>query len=214
MAQVRLFHGKPLMISGKVALSDDCCCGGACCKGTWPALACSIESEAQCIADGGNFLGQNTTCDGVDCNSGACCQFSGSCTDEQEFLCISPAEFHGYGTVCSTTRCEGVCQIGDGCEQDPQDRCACYDDLTYAECQALIPSYSGSSFWLLSGDCITNPCPPVFPSGLGACCDEFCNCVDGVSEADCISFGGTFWLEDANCAPFGNACGCGYVACR
>ncbi len=27
MAKVRLLHGKPLMVGGKVALSDDCCCG-------------------------------------------------------------------------------------------------------------------------------------------------------------------------------------------
>ncbi len=26
MAKVRLLHGKPLMVGGKVALSDDCCC--------------------------------------------------------------------------------------------------------------------------------------------------------------------------------------------
>ncbi len=28
MAKVRLLHGKPLLVGGKVALSDDCCCGG------------------------------------------------------------------------------------------------------------------------------------------------------------------------------------------
>jgi hypothetical protein len=28
MAQVRLLGGKPLMVGGKVALNDDCCCGG------------------------------------------------------------------------------------------------------------------------------------------------------------------------------------------
>ncbi len=27
MAKVRLLNGKPLMVGGKVALSDDCCCG-------------------------------------------------------------------------------------------------------------------------------------------------------------------------------------------
>jgi hypothetical protein len=30
MAKVRLLQGKPLMVGGKVSLSDDCCCGGAC----------------------------------------------------------------------------------------------------------------------------------------------------------------------------------------
>ncbi len=29
MAKVRLLHGKPLLVGGKVAISDDCCCGGA-----------------------------------------------------------------------------------------------------------------------------------------------------------------------------------------
>ncbi len=28
MAKVRLLHGKPLIVGGKVALNDDCCCGG------------------------------------------------------------------------------------------------------------------------------------------------------------------------------------------
>ncbi len=28
MAKVRLFGGKPLLVNGKVSLSDDCCCGG------------------------------------------------------------------------------------------------------------------------------------------------------------------------------------------
>ncbi len=36
MAKVRLLNGKPLMVGGKVALSDDCCCGTPhtlCCDG-------------------------------------------------------------------------------------------------------------------------------------------------------------------------------------
>lgn len=31
MPRVRLFNGKPLMVAGKVALNDNCCCGGGVC---------------------------------------------------------------------------------------------------------------------------------------------------------------------------------------
>ncbi len=44
MTKVRLLHGKPLMVGGKVALSDDCCCGPPClnvrCENIVPCSGC------------------------------------------------------------------------------------------------------------------------------------------------------------------------------
>jgi len=59
MAKVRLLGGKPLMVGGKVALSDDCCCGppadrGACCYGG--GATCTPDmTQADCESGGGTW---------------------------------------------------------------------------------------------------------------------------------------------------------------
>ncbi len=45
MAQVRLLHGKPLMVGGKVALSDDCCCQPAGC----PTVIITFSGISFCV---------------------------------------------------------------------------------------------------------------------------------------------------------------------
>lgn len=65
MAKVRLLDGKPLLVSGKVALSDSCCCGGgACCVGT----NCSASTREACDAVGGLYMGDDSVCDDTICN--------------------------------------------------------------------------------------------------------------------------------------------------
>ncbi len=64
MAKVRLLQGKPLMVGGKVALSDDCCCNppvtGGCCLPE--DCSCVIRTHAQCNALGGRYRGDFTGC--------------------------------------------------------------------------------------------------------------------------------------------------------
>ncbi len=66
MGKVRLLRGKPLMVGGRVALSDGCCCGGsgagACCVDG----VCSSKTEADCNALGGKFL-PGQSCDPNPC---------------------------------------------------------------------------------------------------------------------------------------------------
>jgi hypothetical protein len=79
MAKVRLLGGKPLMVGGKVALSDDCCCapGGACCIGFDPGSGyggtCEVLSEEECATAGGMWGGEGTSCDPDPCPTRACC---------------------------------------------------------------------------------------------------------------------------------------------
>ncbi len=66
MPKPRLLGAKPLMIGGKVALSDDCCCGGntgACCD---PACNCTVTTKADCDAIGGAWT-SGRTCDPNPC---------------------------------------------------------------------------------------------------------------------------------------------------
>lgn len=74
--------GKLITAQRKLSTNADCCCTptGACCT----SGVCSIKTEADCIAHGGIYQGDSTTCDGVDCTA-ACpstsdivrCDFSG-----------------------------------------------------------------------------------------------------------------------------------------
>ncbi len=60
MAKVRLLQGKPLMVGGKVALSDNCCCQtGACCHAHG---ICTVATSSACLSAGGIFQGVGTVC--------------------------------------------------------------------------------------------------------------------------------------------------------
>lgn len=115
MAKVRLLGGKPLLVGGKVALSDDCCCdqgGGGCCIDG----VCSVLSQTDCEAAGGQYLGDGTNCDidpCGDCPPDAvrwrCCFCSGGCSNLTRCLC----DFVGGGWNIFDT-CEG-CSGGVPC---------------------------------------------------------------------------------------------------
>jgi hypothetical protein len=57
MAKVRLLQGKPLMVGGKVALSDDCCCGGAVCPPDGVDLTVTFSGIETCLCS--SFLGSS-----------------------------------------------------------------------------------------------------------------------------------------------------------
>jgi hypothetical protein len=180
----------------------DDCGGGACCKGTWPVLVCSVESEADCISDGGHFLGNGTTCVDIDCNSGACCRVNGSCGQEPDFTCTDPEIFKGYGTKCATSRCEGACIP---CRTCPTD-CFCVQDVTYQECNDAYLDGCTSVAWFLAETCLTKDCDSAWPpfgcnQDIGACCDTFGDpgCSDNLTEADCTAFGGSSWNQGCTC---------------
>lgn len=119
------------MVAGKVALSDDCCCGavggvGACCYGTWPDKICAdVGSESECDALEGDFHPGRSCDDGIDCTEGACCE-GVDCTITAEAECAG--EFQGYGTTCDPNPCEevptGACCAGTDCTIETPEGCA------------------------------------------------------------------------------------------
>lgn len=179
---------------------------GPCCIGEWPSITCSLLSEADCIAAGGSFPG-GTTCEGVDCNSGACCETDGGCSDTLAFLCgdCAPGNscWEGYGTACSSFRCEGVCST---CQNCPFEGCNCYENLTYDECQTFSTTQR-SVGWLLGGNCAVNDCcyfwfPTCCATDMGACCPAVGACVDNATLAECNAVSGT-WYQGCGCgSPF------------
>lgn len=175
---------------------------GPCCIGEWPSITCSLLSEADCIAAGGSFPG-GTTCEGVDCNSGACCEVGGSCSDGPSFFCGdcvlgSSSCFQGYGTSCATTRCEGPCCIG--C---PHCDCECTENQTYDECQALAPGGCGAAWLLNGGACggisVDSFCCQTFDLSCADDCRTYYNCC---CEGTGVCTGVTSQAEcDADCEP-------------
>ncbi len=87
---------------------DDCGGTGACCIDG----ECSILSETDCTDGGGNYLGDDSVCEGVDCTQGACCSSDdGSCfLDTSECADYGPPySYQGDGTVCDPNPCPLPC---------------------------------------------------------------------------------------------------------
>lgn len=148
---------------------------GACCtSGT-----CSIETEEDCT---GFYLGDNTTCDGVDCAVGACC-IDGVCSITTEADCTGTYE--GDGTVCTPNPCPqptGACCVGDVCTIE-----------TASECSGIGGIYQGDDTTCDPNPCITPP-PPT-----GACCiGTDCSIL---TAAECSGAGGTYQGDGSPCSP-------------
>ncbi len=95
MSKVRLLNGKPLMVGGKVALSDACCC---------PTItgcpSVTISGLTFCCVP--SFISTNTT-GGV----GACCHFDGPCMDlvTRADCAAAGGIYRGDGSLCISNPC-------------------------------------------------------------------------------------------------------------
>ncbi len=94
----------------------------------------------------------------------------------------------------------------------------CIDGITAAQCCAFVPQGFSTSF-LAGGVCTSTTACDAWSggcahTGLGMCCDEVCDCLSGISQADCFGFGGTCWNEDCLCNTEGGlGCGICYDSC-
>jgi hypothetical protein len=96
------------------AWGNDCTPIGACCL---PQGGCSeAETEADCLSAGGEYKGDNSTCEFASCPSpGACCFDDGSCLFSMPSDCVDlSGAFQGDGTQCETTDCP-IAGAGDEC---------------------------------------------------------------------------------------------------
>jgi hypothetical protein len=94
--------GPPLGLGPGLAMAGDPV--GACCQLDG---FCDITTEAACLSDGGEYLGDGTDCKGVECEEafGACCYEEG-CNDEFYTYCVEfDGIFLGDGTSCDGDDC-------------------------------------------------------------------------------------------------------------
>ncbi len=170
--------------NGTVCDPNPCPLTGACCIDG----VCSILSSDDCATGGGNYLGNGSTCDGVDCTVGACC-FDTFCEIDPESNCTDDGGvYQGDGSTCDPNPCDiGACCIDDECSITSAGDCD-----------------SGGGTFIGGASCEGVDCV------LRACCTE--GVCTFTTEEDC----GGVWLPDVtNCD---NPCDClvanaGYEYC-
>jgi hypothetical protein len=161
-------------------------CAGACCAGT----SCSAGTKASCLVGGGIYQGNNSSCSPNPCNTGACCNLDGSCTNNVNGGgCTTSGGFYqGNLSTCGAVACpmSGVCCTSTSCTIAFQANCsgaftaggtsctpnncaqACCDGITGA-CSLVATGSSCSGTALAAG----STCSPTDPCGpyRFACCD-------------------------------------------
>ncbi|MCH2133458.1 MAG: hypothetical protein MK116_06895 [Phycisphaerales bacterium] len=193
-----LFWGGTFEGENSTCESSDCWYDplGACC---YDDFACLHNIPlGTCELSGGYFLGPDTNCFDDVCPyldlTGACCinTVNGStCVDfttEEECYYLG-GEYSGDGTLCESDLCAPV----GACCVDLAGSPSCMDFVTQDMCE------DGS--WYEGASCtdVENECNPPW----GACCFQDNTCWDGFEETECLTSGGTFFLEQT----------CGTVSC-
>lgn len=184
---------------------------GACCI----SGACSIQTSSDCIDSGGVYLGDDTTCEGIDCTIGACCYSCGDCNCEcsetTEAACIA-----GTPDGCSAAWSEGTscgsepdpfnfcCQtFGFGCNNSCYDifLCCCEGSIVCSgqpdaeSCNASCDPAAGV-LGALTTTC--DPCETMF-CWEGCCVDGVCLLTPLYGSGTCADLGGTSTGIGVNC---------------
>ncbi|MDG2200749.1 MAG: hypothetical protein P8K80_06165 [Phycisphaerales bacterium] len=176
------------------------CTTGACCIEDFESICYESQTEGDCEAMGGDFLGIQSTCDneGAYCNSvfGACCMDWSYCKDWlTEEQCWSwGGKFIGPETTCSNegSWCAinyGSCCYGDYCE----------DFIDEPSCEA-----GGGIFW--SDECSLLEDILECVDSSGACCFGGFFCEDGWGQDQCEGANGEFIGSYTTCSDQGSDC--------
>lgn len=194
---------------------------GACCN---VLGGCETTFESACIASGGVFKGNFSTCAETNCLAGACCDGldQNNCQVLDADVCqnLQPPgrfTFVGFGTTCDPNPCPpvGACCVDANCSIGPMENCAGFYLGDGTDCSG-DPCATGACCDLDTSECtITdfNDCVfnlSRFYVGAGTVCDpEFCGfvgacCVDDgsqfscseVNEEHCVSTLGGHYLGD------------------
>jgi hypothetical protein len=163
---------------------------GACCFGT----ACLTASGSDCSNAGGQYQGNSVACVSGACPTGACCIVNtGACSTATPSACAAQGgAYRGNGVACNTTSCApptGACCAANG---------FCLSNQTQSDCQNAGLAWQGGGV-----ACSPNPCAP--PAGV--CCRGTV-CTTGVTQANCVSPGGTVgaaFSSQASCNASGNS---------
>ncbi len=197
--------------------------GGCCVDGD-----CSITTESDCSDAGGNYLGNSSTCDDVDCTQGACCK-DGDCSITTSEDC--DGTYQGDGTTCDDVDCgeatSGACCIDDDCSILSPAGCSdaggVYqgDDITCDDVTCGTPPCGGcffddgmGGFWrkktkFRHGFLDQSPCVLAFTcvAQTGECNDEEHTFDDECMEVITEVPNGIFWItNNEKDTPFTGAC--------
>ena len=192
---------------------------GACCAADG---SCSSLTEAACLAAGGVYQGNGTTCSPNPCPQLGTCCLGGVCTFVLQANC---AGTWTQGGACAPNPCNvptGSCCALDGtCTLTTQANCTatwtlngvcvpntcvqptgscCYPDGTCAV--MLLADCSGT--WTVSGVCVPNTCPQP----TGACCLPNGLCTVETA-GDCAVASGVYQGNGTTCTP--NPCPAGLL---
>ncbi len=118
-----------VVLAPRLVLAEGACCVDRFCYDEY--------LEAECIAEGGTFRGEDTDCATDGC-PGACCAADGSCVEALTYdACVDGlgGEYRGLDTTCGDAGCSGACGL-------PGD--ACVDDQTRNDCTGMGGLYWGS----------------------------------------------------------------------
>lgn len=199
-----IFSGRSsagLLCEHSICCEDEVDPAGACCL---PDGTCQVfPSGPECIAAGGAFYGEGTSCDDANCQSrlGACCKQSydsagnsfSTCTQTSLATCIQTGgTFLGIGVQCSNTACTfAACCI--------QDIGLC-TVIPPAQCESL-----GGTPGPLNSDCGDIQCTPK-----GACCLYNGHCRQE-TRVDCHNNYGVYKGDytrctNVSCPPTGACC--------
>ncbi len=154
------FHGLPCGEANGYLLTLDFSPLGACCL---PDQTCLDVPEVECIARGGEYMGDGSDCASATCQpTGACCLPDGACISATESDCAAQGGVHqGVDVTCETAECPatGACCFPDG---------AC-ETRTEAQCDSEEGVYQGDGVECGSANC---------PIPLGACCLPDGSCIE------------------------------------
>lgn len=155
---------------------------GACCLPT----GCEIMLQADCLAAGGTYKGDGSTCQTAGCPTPTvpCCfQATGGCLNLSLTDCMNAGGIAGpVGVSCTGYVCfpKGACCLPDG---------TCQDNLSPEQCTQLGGTFQGDGT-----ACATTNCP--LPKG--ACCFSNGFCLE-LTEADCLAAGAAWMGLNTSC---------------
>ena len=162
---------------------------GACCDAK--GEGCQLLTENACIASGGEYWGDNSTCEdkNVDCSedapTGACCLY-GSCLAvgwTQETCVNNGGTYQGDGSTCADVTCPaptGACCTGGSCTV-----------VTEKACAEGGGEYKGNDIACGDINCAASP--------TGACCIKGSCSI--LSEAECLAAKGEYQSDGSTCTP-------------
>jgi hypothetical protein len=166
---------KPVACATYVEPTAACCVDGS----------CTIMTEAECLAQGGDWYPGAFTCEPNPCPRVAvCCAADESCTLVTHVECVnSGGDWHGNWSVCSPNPCytaaQAVCCTGIGV-------CGV---STQFECQN-----AGGTWYPAGESCDPNPCTEP-----GVCCTgSVCHVT---TELICEAMTGEWYAEYESCDP-------------